>query len=250
MKLYGLIGYPLSHSFSKKYFNEKFKTEGKSVEMYENFPMDDLGKLNQLITDNPDLVGLNVTIPYKEKVIAYLHEVNNVAKEIEAVNTIKIIRTNQQVFLSGYNTDVYGFRESLLPHLKKNHKKALILGTGGASKAIKHVLSSLNIDYLSVSRNRLNEKTIGYQEINKNIMHEHNLIINTTPLGTYPETEQYPEIPYQHLTSEHLLYDLVYNPPVTRFLEKGENKGATIVNGLEMLHLQAEKSYEIWNSND
>lgn len=245
---YGLIGYPLSHSFSKTYFSKKFEEEGKINEVYENYPIDNISKLETIINNEPDLVGLNVTIPYKQKVLSYLHTINDVAKEISAVNTIKIDRKDNEIQLSGYNTDVFGFRESLLPYVKPHHKKALVLGTGGASKAIKYVLQKLQIGYVSVSRNPIACNCIGYQEINEQVMEEFGIIINTTPLGTYPNIDSCPELPYHLVTEQHLLYDLVYNPETTLFMEQGQKKGATTVNGLNMLYLQANKSYEIWNS--
>jgi shikimate dehydrogenase len=249
MRLYGLIGYPLSHSFSKKYFTEKFNKQGHTNEAYENFPIDAINKLNDVIHKNPDLVGLNVTIPYKEQVIRFLDEVHEEANEISAVNTIRIVRNNgANTRLEGYNTDVFGFRESLKPFLTHGHKKALILGTGGASKAIKYVLKSLDIHFISVSRNPNNKNILGYRNVDRKVLSEYTVIINTTPLGTYPNIHECPDIPYNHITDNHLLYDLVYNPEVTSFLKKGRQQGATTVNGLKMLHLQAEKSYEIWNA--
>ncbi len=247
MKLYGLIGYPLSHSFSKKYFAQKFRDEGKPNEIYENYPIDNITKLETVVKQNPDLVGLNVTIPYKEQVLIYLDSIHDEAREISAANTIKIIRNKNEIHLSGYNTDVYGFRQSLIPHLKPHHTHALILGSGGASKAIKYVLESLNIQFMTVSRSLKGRNCISYQDIDKYILETYTVIINTTPLGTYPRVDEYPEIPYEYMSKQHLLYDLVYNPPLTAFLNYGKMKGATVINGLNMLHLQAEKSYEIWN---
>jgi shikimate dehydrogenase len=188
-----------------------------------------------------------VTIPYKEQVIQYLNELNHAAKEIGAVNTIKIIRTDSDIFLKGYNTDVYGFETSLKPFLKEYHKKALILGTGGASKALKYVLNKLGIEFISASIEELKENEIRYEDIDKKMMNERLLIINATPLGTYPKVETYPNIPYLYLTDKHLLFDVVYNPEVSAFLRKGMSMGAKIKNGYEMLQLQATKAYEIWN---
>ncbi len=248
MKLYGLIGYPLSHSFSKKYFTQKFENEGKSNEIYENYPIDNITKLETVIKENSDLIGLNVTIPYKEQVLIYLDSIHDEAREISAANTIKIIRNKNDILLSGYNTDVYGFKQSLLPNLKPHHTHALILGSGGASKAIKYVLESLNIRFMTVSRKPKGRNCIAYQDIDNYILETYNVIINTTPLGTYPGVEEYPDIPYECVGKQHLLFDLVYNPPLTAFLNNGKKNGAKTINGLEMLHLQAEKSYEIWNS--
>lgn len=249
MKKYGLIGFPLTHSFSKRFFTEKFENE-KIDSTYNNFEIDNINKFPDIIKNNPEVTGLNVTIPYKEQVIPFLNELNDSAKEIGAVNTIKIKRTESGVFLKGFNTDTYGFETSLKPLLKENHKKALILGTGGASKALKYVLTKLGIEFISASIEELKENEIRYEEIDEKIMNERLLIINATPLGTYPKTEAFPNIPYQFITEKHLLFDLVYNPEVTQFMAKGMQKGATVKNGYEMLLNQAIKSYEIWNSDN
>lgn len=249
MKRYGLLGYPLTHSFSKRYFTEKFEKE-KINSTYENFEIDNVGIFPEIIKNNPEVVGLNVTIPYKEQVIPFLDELNESAKEIGAVNTVKIMRAGSGVFLKGYNTDTFGFEKSLKPLLKSDHKKALILGTGGASKALKYVLKKLGIEYISASIEELKENEISYDEIDEKLIKERLLIINATPLGTYPKTETFPAIPYEFITEKHLLFDLVYNPEVTRFLAKGQEKGATIKNGYEMLLQQAIKSYEIWNTEE
>jgi len=247
MKKYGLIGFPLTHSFSKRYFTEKFETE-KIDSTYENFEIDDISKFPEIIKNNPEIIGLNVTIPYKEKVIPFLNELNDSSREIGAVNTVKITRTESGVFLKGFNTDTFGFETSLKPLLKEHHKKALILGTGGASKALKYVLTKLGIEFISASIEELKENEIKYDEIDEKMMKERLLIINATPLGTYPKTEAFPNIPYQFITEKHLLFDLVYNPEVTQFMAKGMQKGATVKNGYEMLLNQAIKSFEIWNS--
>lgn len=248
MQQYGLIGYPLGHSFSKGYFTQKFKKEQIANSIYNNYPIESIDQLNDVIDTNPELIGLNVTIPYKEQAIKYLNELDEAAKEIGAVNTIKITSSNGGRYLKGYNTDIYGFRESLKPMLHKHHSKALILGTGGASKAIKYVLSKLGIDYVSASIEELKEKEISYREINEDLIKERQIIINATPLGTYPNVNTCPDIPYEYITSNHILFDLVYNPEVTLFLKRGKERDAKIKNGLEMLHLQAEESYKIWNS--
>ncbi len=249
MKQYGLIGYPLTHSFSKRYFTKKFEEENiKST--YENFEIDKIDKLPEIIKNNPEIVGLNVTIPYKEQVIPFLDELNDSAREIGAVNTIKVTRTGTGIFLKGFNTDTFGFETSLKPHLKSHHKKALILGTGGASKALKYVLSKLGIEFISASIEELNENEIRYEEIDEKMINERLLIINATPLGTYPKVDTFPKIPYKYISEKHLLFDLVYNPELTLFLEKGEAKGAAIKNGYEMLLQQAVKAYEIWNSKE
>jgi len=248
MKKYGLIGFPLTHSFSKRYFTEKFETE--SIDStYDNFEIDNIGKFPEIVKNDPELIGLNVTIPYKELVIPFLDDLNGSAKEIGAVNTVKIVRTGSRVLLKGFNTDTYGFETSLKPLLKPHHKKALILGTGGASKALKYVLSKLGIEYISASIEELRDNEISYENIDEKIMKERLLIINATPLGTYPNVETYPSIPYLYITDKHLLFDLVYNPEITAFLRKGLNMGAATKNGHEMLLLQAKKSYEIWNED-
>ena len=259
MKKFGLIGYPLSHSFSKKYFNEKFEREGLKDYHYELYPLQNISDIENLINSTPDLCGLNVTIPHKIGVMYYLDKVSPDAKAIDAVNCIKIIKNNpletvfsgelpnMKVRLEGYNTDAYGFETSLKPLLKKHHTKALVLGSGGGSRAVTYVLSKLGIDYRVVSR-RKGPKQITYAELTKNLMNEYLLIINTTPLGMAPNIETSPEIPYEFLGEKHLLYDLVYNPAETEFLKKGQARGATVKNGEEMLHLQAEKAWEIWNS--
>lgn len=246
MKRYGLTGFPLTHSFSKRYFTEKFEAE-KTDSAYDNFEIDNISKFPDIIINNPELIGLNVTIPYKEQVIPYLDELNDSAREIAAVNTVKIIRSDSGIILKGFNTDTFGFETSLKPLLKEQHKKALILGTGGASKALKYVLNKLGIDFISASIEELKENEIRYEDIDEKMMNERLLIINATPLGTYPKTDTFPNIPYQYITEKHLLFDLVYNPEVTQFMTKGLQNGATVKNGYEMLLNQAIKSYEIWN---
>ena len=246
MKHYGLIGYPLTHSFSKRYFTEKFET-GKIDAVYSNYEIDSITRFPEVIASSPELIGLNVTIPYKEQVIPYLDDLNDSAREIGAVNTVKITRTENGIKLKGFNTDTHGFENSLKPLLKPHHTKALILGTGGASKALKYVLKKLGIDFISASIEELKDNEIRYEDIDEKVISERRLIINATPLGTYPKVEGCPDIPYQYLTSDHLLFDLVYNPEVTRFMSLGLEKGATVKNGYEMLLLQAERSYAIWN---
>ncbi len=238
---YGLIGKHISYSFSKTYFNDKFEKLHLENHEYVNF---DLPTIDAFCNIDLDMVsGFNVTIPYKEQIIKYLDVIADEAKAIGAVNTIKITKKNQ---LIGYNTDFYGFEESIKPLLKPNHTKALVLGTGGASKAIKFVLKKLNIDYLVVSRNPIKAQ-ISYQDISEKLINEYTMIINCTPLGTFPDVDKCPDIPYQYITNQHLLYDLIYNPEKTIFLAKGEDKGAIICNGLKMLALQAEKAWAIWN---
>ena len=249
MKRYGLLGYPLTHSFSKRFFTEKFEKENIDS-TYENFEIDNIDKFPDVVKNNHEIVGFNVTIPYKEQVIPYLDDLNDSAREIGAVNTIKVKRTGDKVHLKGFNTDTYGFEASLQPLLKGYHKKALILGTGGASKALKFVLNKLGIDYISASIEELKDKEISYEDIDRQMLEERLLIINATPLGTYPKTDTFPKIPYKFITEKHLLFDLVYNPEVTQFMAKGKAQGATVKNGLEMLLNQALKSYEIWNSEE
>jgi shikimate dehydrogenase len=247
MKLYGLIGYPLTHSFSAQYFSEKFFRESIHDSHYELYPIGNIEMLLPLISVTKELKGLSVTIPYKEKVIPFLSTMDDTAKEVGAVNTIKIVR-DTNISLEGYNTDIFGFEESLKPLLQKNHKKALILGTGGASKAIAFVLKKLGIEFIFVSRNKsYSASVITYKELNRDIIASHSLIVNTTPAGMFPHIDESPNIPYDYLTNEHLLYDLVYNPSETQFMKKGIKKGATVSNGLQMLYLQAEKAWQIWN---
>ncbi len=240
---FGLIGKNISYSFSKTYFNSKFISLNLSGYSYENFDIPNLEEFPSLIKRNNTLRGLNVTIPYKEEIIPYLDSLDKKAKRIGAVNTIKFTKEG----LKGYNTDVYGFKKSIQPFLKESHKKALILGTGGASKAVAFVLKELGISFKYVSRNPIGDQ-VGYSELNKKIISTHTVLINCTPLGTFPDTAAKPGIPYEFLTSNHLLFDLIYNPEKTAFLLSGEQKGAIICNGAEMLELQAEKAWQIWNS--
>jgi shikimate dehydrogenase len=244
MKRYGLIGYPLSHSFSQKYFTDKFQQEGIAGCVYENFPLASIDEFAALIQNNPDLNGLNVTIPYKEKVIPFLTAQSNVVKTIGACNCIRI----ENGELTGHNTDVVGFEESLRPLLQPHHKKALVLGTGGAAKAVHYVLDKLGIAFYEVSRTPANTRQISYQQVDEAVIKEHEVIINTSPLGMYPKIDECPPLPYQALTSKHYLFDLVYNPAKTLFLQKGEEQGAAIKNGHDMLIVQAEESWRIWNA--
>ncbi|GEP96302.1 shikimate dehydrogenase family protein [Chitinophaga cymbidii] len=242
MRLFGLIGFPLSHSFSKGFFTEKFEKEGITGCRYENFPIPDIGQFPLLWKEHPQLEGLNVTIPYKQVVIPFLDELSEAAQAIGAVNCVRL----KDGRLKGHNTDVTGFRRSLEPLLKPQHTKALILGAGGAAKAVKFALQQLGITYTEVSRKYCNG-TIGYEAISKEIMDAHPLIINTTPLGMYPNVAEAPPIPYHFINEDHLLYDLVYNPAETQFMQQGAARGAAVKNGHEMLILQAEASWEIWN---
>lgn len=246
MKQYGLIGHPLSHSFSKKHFTNKFEIENIADSSYELFDIENINLFPKILKENPNLKGLNVTIPYKESVISFLTDIDETAKTIGAVNTIKI--SNQSKQIKGYNTDYYGFKKSLKPFLDINHERALILGTGGAAKTVKYALNELNVDCLLVSRNPKNENEIAYTDINEYVIKHHQLIINTTPVGMFPNIENYPLLDYNSLTQKHLLYDLIYNPIETIFFKKGKQKGCITLNGMGMLKLQAEKSWEIWNS--
>ena len=247
MKKYGLIGHPLTHSFSKKYFDQKFLMENRSDSIYELYDIIKIDELKQVLSNNRELVGLNVTIPYKELVMDYLDEIDGVAQKIGAVNTIKICKLSGK--LKGYNTDHFGFAQSLKPFLNNQHERALILGTGGAAKAVKHVLNDLNIPFLSVSRSPQNDSEISYEDINEHVIKYHQLIINTTPLGTFPKVDEKPNLPYECINKVHLLYDLVYNPEVTAFLQEGLNRNAKTINGYQMLVMQAEKAWEIWNAD-
>lgn len=242
MRTYGLIGHPLSHSFSKRYFTEKFEREGISGCRYELFPLPAITDLPKLLEQVTDLCGLNVTIPYKQQVIPYLFEMDEVVRGTGACNCIRI----EDGRLYGHNTDVTGFERSLLAGLKAGHDKALVLGTGGAAKAVHYVLKKLGISFREVSRNATRD-VLSYAQLDAGIVREHHLIVNTTPLGMYPDVSACPSIPYEALGPEHYLYDLVYNPARTLFLQKGEERGATVANGAEMLTIQAEESWRIWN---
>lgn len=246
MKKFGLIGYPLGHSFSKNFFNEKFRSENICAE-YVNFEIPTIEDFNKVLKANPTLCGLNVTIPYKEQVIGYLDELDKDAAAIGAVNVIKIDRSKGKLKLIGYNSDVLGFTQSIEGLLEPHHKKALVLGTGGASKAINYGLKQLGLETLFVSRNRHNDNTITYSELTPEIMNDYKVIVNCTPVGMYPKADECPDIPYECLTPEHLLYDLLYNPDTTLFMKKGSDNGAIVKNGLEMLLLQAFGAWDIWN---
>lgn len=247
MRKFGLIGFPLKHSFSKKYFTEKFEREGLRDCQYEMFEIDSVDKIKQVLAENPELIGLNVTIPYKEQIIPYLDELESGCKSIGAVNTVKVTDRG----LIGYNTDYIGFKQSLSAWLPTGPVKALVLGTGGASRAVKQALHDLSIPFLMVSRNMSDHQgMVTYQELNRSpeILDTHHLIINTTPLGTFPNTEEMPLLPLSYLSDKHMVYDLVYNPEKTFLMRTVENVGGLVKNGLEMLHLQAEASWEIWGS--
>jgi shikimate dehydrogenase len=244
MKQYGLIGYPLGHSFSKKYFEDKFITENISNASFQLFPIEDIVEFKSIIETNKNLQGLAVTIPHKQEVMSLLHSISPEATAIGAVNCISI----QNGITTGYNTDVVGFELSLKPLLQPQHTHALVLGTGGASKAVQYVLKKLKIPFILVSRTKNEaQNIICYEDINQNLIKQHTLIINTTPLGMTPDEVSMPNIPYNFLTPNHLLYDLIYKPAQTLFLQKGEQQGCATKNGFEMLILQAEKNWEIWN---
>lgn len=245
--MYGIIGYPLGHSFSADYFNKKFHEEGID-ETYRLFPIPSIDSLGLILAENPTLKGLNVTIPYKEKVIPLLTDIDSYAKEIGAVNVIKIIRNGDEIQMIGYNSDALGFEESLTPLLKPYMKNALVLGTGGASKAVAVVLKSLGIEVTHVSRQR-KENCISYDDLTKDIIDKNTLIVNTTPLGMWPKVDEAPAIPYEYLTNQHLCYDVVYNPDPTLFMQLSKEQGASVKGGLEMLHTQAVEAWKIWNPN-
>ena len=243
LKKFGLIGFPLEHSFSGKYFTEKFHRENLADCSYDNFPIENISELPSIIELNPDLVGLNVTIPYKEQVIPFLNELDSTAKEVGAVNTIKISDGKT----IGFNTDIYGFMQSLLPLLKTLHSHALVLGTGGSSKAVAFGLKKMGIDFRFVSRNPEIQNELNYADLDKDLIRLHKIIINCTPVGMFPNIDECLPLPFEYLTPSHLLFDLIYNPEETLFLQKGKAQGAKTKNGIEMLQLQAEKSWEIWN---
>ena len=251
MTTYGLIGYPLGHSFSRKFFTEKFEQEGIDAQ-YLNFEIPSIEEFPDIIQNNPELRGLNVTIPYKQQVMQYLDEISEEAKAIGAVNVVRCQRStvNCQPHLTGYNSDVIGFVESIKPLLKPHHKKALILGTGGASKAIRYGLEKkLGMETLYVSRTA-REGMITYEDVNEAVLKEYEVIVNCSPVGMYPHMDECPALPYEAMNENNLLYDLVYNPLETLFMKKGAAQGATVKNGLEMLHLQAIASWEFWGGEE
>ena len=244
MRLYGLIGYPLTHSFSKDYFTRKFQKERIENCQYENFQLKNIEDLAKIINKYPDLLGFNVTIPYKESVLSFLNERTEIVKQTGACNCIKI----ENGKLTGYNTDVIAFEKSLLNKLRPEHRNALILGTGGAAKAVEFVLKKNRIGYKYVSRNHLVD-TITYDQLTPELLKENQLIINTTPVGMYPNVNEFPSLPYDAIGPSHFLFDLIYNPDKTVFLKKGEEKKAIIQNGFDMLVYQAEESWKIWNQS-
>lgn len=244
MSEFGLIGKNIGYSFSKTYFTKKFENE-QLPHTYNNFDIKSINDFNAIVENNPAIKGLNVTIPYKEVVMPHLTKLSKTAAKIGAVNTIKVKKNGE---LKGYNTDYYGFKKALEPMLQPRHKKALVLGTGGASKAVVYALQTLDIPYSLVSRNYADHINFTYQDLTAHIIDQHTIIVNCTPLGTHPNTEACPAIPYQYVSKDHLLFDLIYNPAETLFLYKGKKNGAQISNGLAMLKFQADKAWEIWNS--
>lgn len=245
MDKYGIIGYPLGHSFSPGFFNEKFRNEGIDA-VYERYELSQIDLLPEIIASNPELCGLNVTIPYKQQIMQYLDELSEEAREIGAVNVVKVTHNGKNVHLKGFNSDVIGFSRSIEPLLEKHHKKALILGTGGAAQAIDYGLKQLGLETIKVSRYERPD-TIQYDKITPDVIKEYKVIINCTPIGMYPNTEECPNLPYEAMDSQHLLYDLIYNPDTTLFMQKGMERGAVVKNGLEMLLLQAYASWEFWH---
>lgn len=248
MKTFGLIGHRLGYSFSRNFFTEKFQRENLTDHEYVNFELDSIDEFPGIFEQGKEICGLNCTIPYKQQIMQYLDEIDGEAAQVGAVNTVKITTKEGRRFLKGFNTDIYGFENSLKAMLDEKHKKALILGTGGASKAIKHILNKSGIDYVSATiEEQLFDKEIRYHQIDEELLKECLIIIQATPVGTFPNVDQSPDIPYQYITSDHVCFDLVYNPEETMFLKKAKAQGAKTKNGLEMLHLQALKAWEIWN---
>lgn len=248
MDKYGLIGYPLGHSFSINYFNQKFEDEGINAK-YMNFEIPTIEALAEVLDQNPELKGLNVTIPYKQKVMEYLDQISPEARAIGAVNVIRVTHEGNNIKLKGFNSDVIGFTQSIEPMLEPYHKKALVLGTGGASKAISYGLQSLGLETVYVSRYQRPE-TICYEDITPEVIKEYNVIVNCTPVGMFPKTEECPNLPYEAMDEKTILYDLIYNPDETLFMKKGAERGASVKNGLEMLLLQAFASWEFWNGKE
>lgn len=243
-KVFGLLGKNISYSFSRGYFAKKFELLGLNKHEYKNFDIQDIAGFSSIIKDETCLKGINVTIPYKEEVMQYLDIIDDTAKAIGAVNTIKFTKRGN---LKGYNTDVVGFENSISPYFKSHHKFALILGTGGASKAIAYALKKNKIQYKFVSRKPSGKEEISYNDLTNEVLNKYHIIVNCTPIGTSPDIHVSPNIPYQFLSEKHLLFDLIYNPEISAFLAKGKQQGASIKNGFEMLEMQAEESWRIWN---
>ena len=251
MKLYGLIGFPLVHSYSPEYFKEKFDRDNIQAE-YRAFPLENIGNIFQLLENNPSLTGFNVTVPYKQEIMLYLDKINPQAREINSVNTVVVERINGKVKLIGYNTDIIGFEQSIGPLLKeRKDRNALVLGTGGTSKTVIHALNKRYIHTFQATRGdtKESEGIYNYRDLTDELIRKTTIIINTTPVGMYPKTDELPELPYDKITSNHLLFDVIYNPTQTLFLKEGLERGATVKNGYEMLVLQAENSWKIWQEN-
>jgi shikimate dehydrogenase len=249
MRKFGLIGYPLGHSFSKKYFTEKFNTEHISDCSYENYPLKSLDEFRELVASDDELCGLNITIPYKLEIIRFLDVIEPEADQIGAVNVMKIRRPDGKIKLFGYNSDITGIRDTLVPFMSENVRNALVLGTGGSSRAVCHVLKEFGLKVDLVSRDR-KPGVLVYSDIDSGIIDRTQLIINTTPLGMFPNTESKPDLNYRRLNSKHILFDLIYNPEFTSFLRMGSEQGCSIISGIKMLHSQAEKAWEIWNNDN
>ena len=249
MRKFGLIGYPLGHSFSKKYFTEKFNTEHISDCSYENYPLKSLDEFRELVASDDELCGLNITIPYKSEIIRFLDVIEPEADQIGAVNVMKIRRPDGKIKLFGYNSDITGIRDTLVPFMSENVRNALVLGTGGSSRAVCHVLKEFGLKVDLVSRDR-KPGVLVYSDIDSGIIDRTQLIINTTPLGMFPNTESKPDLNYRRLNSKHILFDLIYNPEFTSFLRRGAEQGCSIISGIKMLHSQAEKAWEIWNNDN
>jgi shikimate dehydrogenase len=249
MRKFGLIGYPLGHSFSKKYFSEKFSRENISDCQYDNYPLTSIDLLDKLIYGNSDLYGLNVTIPYKSVVMKYLDFIDEQAQSVGAVNVLKLLRGGDKVVSKGFNTDIDGFRTSIFPYLGERVINALVLGTGGGAKAVCYVLRKIGINVTSVDIIKL-EGALNYSEITDNILISNQLIVNATPLGMFPDIQRKPDLNYRCLSKDHILFDLVYNPELTSFLKEGKEQGCTIISGINMLYGQAEKAWKIWNDDN
>ena len=247
-RIFGLTGFPLGHSWSKKYFEHKFRSENISEVSYEVFPTEKCEDILAWVIANKDLAGFNVTIPHKTAIMPLLHEIHPAAMETGAVNTVKVIRNGDQFRLIGFNTDIFGFESSIKPLLKSHHQAAIILGTGGAARAAAWVFKKLAVDFVFVSRNPQGLNQIHYKSIGKELLQDFHIIVNASPVGMWPDVSAKPALPYHLLGPKHLLFDMVYNPEQTAFLAEAQKYGAAVRNGLEMLHLQAEKSWEIWNS--
>ncbi len=246
-RLFGIVGYPLLQTSSPGYFRQKWEKENIKNTSYQIFPLKTLSEFMTLIESKPDLVGLNVTIPYKVSIIEKLHELSEEAKAIGAVNVIKISRHNDKAILTGFNTDAIGFERSITPLMRSHHRAALILGTGGASRAAAYVFQKIGIDYFLVSRDPHGKNHIGYDNLTMDLFESHTIVVNASPMGMFPDIDSCPPLPYEYLSGHHLIFDMVYNPAETVFLQKGKAAGAAVLNGLPMLHQQAEATWQIWN---